>query len=210
MANEPRVHVDDKAFRKGLSDLQRTQFPFAFAKTLTDCAKAGQTVVRAQTKKVFRLHSEYIPNQIRITPAKKGLAPEAEVRTTKDIEFMTIQETGGTKKPKGAALAIPSFPAQRSIPDLRTNSGAIRKKYLPRSLIEKERNKRRPMKLIHDGFLWLFRKALGAILPMFKFASSVKIRPRWKFAPTVRREVEKVAPKLFAENMNKAVASIKP
>lgn len=197
-----RVQVDQKDFQKDLSRLQRDQFPFAFAKTLTQAAKLGQTAIRAQTKKVFRLHTEFIPNGIRIEPALKSEVRagggEAAVYTADDISFMNIHEEGGTKKPRGAALAIPSFPAQRTTPDLKTRTGKVRQKYLPRKLLEKKGS------LIASSFLWIFKKALGALQPFFKFASSARIRPRWKFEPTVRKAVEKDVRRLFEANMNEA------
>ena len=202
-----RVQLDKKDFLKDLNSLQRDQFPFAFAKTLTQAAKLGQVAVREQTRKVFRLHTEFIPNNIRVEPAKKSEVRvgggEAAVYTRDEIDFMVLQETGGTKKPRGAALAIPSFPAQRTTPDLKTATGKVRKRYMPKALISKKGT------FIKDSFVWIFRKAIGAIQPFFKFASSAKIRPRWKFEPTVRKEVESKVMGLFAKNLNDAVASIK-
>ena len=197
-----RVQVDQKDFQKDLSALQREHFPFAMAKTLTQLAKLGQGAARAQTKKVFRLHTEFIPNGIRISPARKAEVRagggEAAVYTADDIDFMVPHEEGGTKKPRGQALAIPSFPAQRTTPDLKTKTGKVRAKYMPRKLLERKGT------FVKNAFIWIFRKAIGAIQPFFLFASSAKIRPRWKFEPTVKKEVEKNAERIFTTNMNEA------
>ena len=73
MANHVvNIRVLAEETMKGLSELEKQQFPFALAKTLTDLALGSAEAVRARTRAIFELKTEFIPKGIGIKPATKG------------------------------------------------------------------------------------------------------------------------------------------
>lgn len=207
------VNIDFNDFVRGLDDLAKRQVPFATAKTLTDVAKLGQMGVRRKTREAFDLHTDFIPSQVVITPAKtadaKSGKARAEVRGTDKIGFMTIHEDGGTRRPiKGTALAIPTFTAQKKIPNLRTRTGRIRPKFMPKRLLEgwpQGTNRG----FTEDGLLFAKKSKRGEVMPMFDFERSAEIDARWGFEEEVRQIVGLQASSLFRRNLLMAMASSK-
>lgn len=206
------VKVDSAAFLKGLSELEQKQFPFAYAKTLTDCAKLGQDVGRRKTREVFELHTEFIPSQIVVKPAKaadvKVGRAVASVQGTEKIGFMTIHETGGTKLPKGSALAIPTFSAQRNIPGLRTRTGRIAPRFQPKRVLEGwppgvNRG------YVQDGLVFKRLTKRAEPTPLFDFERSARIKPEWKFEQSVRGAVFLQASSFFRRNLAMALATMR-
>ena len=108
-----------------LSNWQKQQVPFATAKALTQTAAAIQKEVRAELPQRFILRNDWVRQGIRIVPATKGRL-RAEV-FSRDA-FMSLQESGGDKRPKsGNNLAIP-------LAARRTKRGLINKADLPANL----------------------------------------------------------------------------
>ena len=200
------VKVDFDHFVRGLDDLSRRQIPFATAKTLTDVAKLGQLGVRRETREAFDLHTDFIPSQVLITPAKVSRL-EAQVRASDKIGFMTIHEDGGIRTPvRGKALAIPTFTAQKKIPNLRTRSGRINPKFMPKRLLEgwpQGTNRG----YVEEGLLFAKRSKRAEVLPMFDFERSARIPEQWGFADEVRMIVGLQASTLFRKNLIIAIAS---
>lgn len=203
------IQVDAKALLQGVKNIQQKQIPFSMAKTLTDLAKAGQTVSRKRTKEVFKLHGEFIPNQILITPArvsevKLGVG-FSEIRTTSKIDFMNIHEPGGIRRPKGKSIAVPTFLAQRTISNLRNARGAIRPQFKPTRVLRSDKG------FINQGQIYLRQgkkgKYSGAAKPLFLFQDRVTIKPEWKFESTIRERVVRIAHETFIRNYIQAIRS---
>lgn len=133
--------------RRGLSTVEREQFPFALAKTLTDVASMAVKAVQKRTRQQFDLHSEFIPRGIARTRAKKADVKNTGMGTTvvftKPIisGWMPVHETGGARKAsahgerdKGRYLAIPATDLlQRSY---RTGTGKVRRRWAPSTLLQ--------------------------------------------------------------------------
>jgi hypothetical protein len=101
-----KATVDVSEAVAGLDELQHKSLPFALAKTLTGCAKAGQTVVQENLGGKFTLRNKFTQQGIRIKPAEKnGAVIEADVHTHTDTpghpDYLGIQEDGGEKVPWG-------------------------------------------------------------------------------------------------------------
>jgi len=137
---------------RALSSIQRQQFPFAFAKSLTQIAKTVQTGVQMRTRLEFQLHSEFIPRGIRIIPAKKGDVKTGRafsaVYTAERIStFMPIHEEGGQREPsrqsgggggdKGASFALPGQFLQTK--KFRTSTGKVKQRWRPAELLRNYR-----------------------------------------------------------------------
>jgi len=112
-----KATVDVSQAVAGLNDLQKTQIPFALAKTLTGCAKVGRAKVQDALGGKFTLRNQFTRQGIRIKPAEKNSGViEADVhtdtanRTTGAPDYLLAQEGGGEKVPHGGRqyLAVPT------------------------------------------------------------------------------------------------------
>lgn len=206
----------DFNYRKDMARFQgieREQFPFAVALALTRTAVQAQKVVQRETHEKFHLHTEFIPRNIKVIPAKKkdliryGFA-EAYVNTTDKIAFMTIQEKGGTKTPRGRALSLPS---EGLGGNYKTATGKIKASMRPAALLAKADSKAKakkgtaggkPIPFVHNGMILV---RLGPdrypLKVLYKFESKARIKPRWEFEGTVRI----VASNYFADNLKEAM-----
>jgi hypothetical protein len=133
-----KVSVDVSEAMAGLADLQKRQIPFAMAKTLTGCAKAGQAKVQENLGGKFTLRNNFTRQGIRIKPAEKDSDHiEADVhtdtanRSTGAPDYLIAQEEGGEKVPHAGRqyLAIPTKYLRQLAP------GIIPAELRPRNLL---------------------------------------------------------------------------
>jgi len=141
--------------RSKLTRIEKDQFPYALAKSLTDVAWGSVEKVRDKTKRRFNLATEFIPKGVSAYPKvgkvksniKSTGIGETVVFTKERIStFMPIHEDGGTRKPsavparsvkggtdKGVSLSIPGNDAPT---DFKTGSGKVKAKHHPRKLLK--------------------------------------------------------------------------
>jgi hypothetical protein len=133
-----KATVDVSEAVAGLADVEKRQIPFALAKTLTGCAKAGQAKVQGGLNAKFTLRNTFTRQGIRIKPAEKnGAVIEADVhsdtanRSTGAPDYLLAQEEGGEKVPHGGReyLAVPTRYLRQMAP------GAIPAELRPRNLL---------------------------------------------------------------------------
>jgi hypothetical protein len=188
------------------------------AKTLTDLASSGRIAMRQKTRKDFKLHTDFIPNQIGMVPARKSDVllgkGKSIVKTSDKIPWMTDHETGDTRLPKRKALSIPSAIA-KAIPDFKTSTGKVKAKYSPKALLKKWNTKDKvpkgqPSAYIVNGTLFARLKNKWRTgektIPMFNFGSKAKMRPVWRFAFTVGAKVKENTERFFKRNFEAAIA----
>lgn len=219
--NYIKVSLDYHDTIRGMNRLMREQMPFAFARALTITAKDAQGEVQQMTGRRYELHSRFIPNNIKILPARKsdivryGIA-EAAVYTGDRIRFMDIHEDGGERKPVKGHKTIPvpgkDFPAAWI-----ANSGAIKRGKLPKTLLQyynatRHGGKGRKSKT-NRAFLIEGRGGRGAMvvkrlgterLPLevlYQFVSKVDMKGGWKFEEAVVR----MATLMFAANFRASI-----
>lgn len=111
------VKVDATEAVAGLHELQHKSLPFALAKTLTGCARAGQRKVEANLGDKFELRNTFTQRGIRFKPADKagvGGMIQADVHTHTDTpshpDYLGAQEEGQEKVPWGGHryIAVPT------------------------------------------------------------------------------------------------------
>lgn len=166
-----RVDHDVARLTAMLDDAGKRQVKFSLARALTLTARDAMMDVRADLPRRFTIRTPRVPKGIRITPATKA-KPEAIVGSIDG--FMKIQETGGTRRPKGGhRIAVPK---------------AVRR--TKRDLVSKAM---RPTPLRDKPKVFLVKTAYGAgilrrqgkdrypVEVLYWLKRGVKIRPRMGF-----------------------------
>jgi hypothetical protein len=227
-----KVDFDMKAAKKGMTHLQKSQFPFVLAKSLTQTAEGARQAVGVQTRREFHLHSEFIPRNIKKQPAKKkdiqnyGIA-ESAVFTGKKLDgWMGAHEWGGIKKPaqstgrdKGKALALPGSDILTK--SFKTSTGKVKVRWKPKALLKDYKGKgsgrqkgrkktraRKPFIIKPRNTAMVVRRKSKMSKPLeilYVFKSKAKINPTWGFRKTVRRYVNFAFRKKFDRNMAMAI-----
>lgn len=144
--------------RKSLTNLEKEQFPYALARTLTETAEGSVQAVRIATRREFTLRSgEFVPKGIRKISAKKSDIKNSGVGTavvfTMDriSGFMPIHEVGGARtasvgqggSDKGKYLAQPGAGLKKL--SYRTSRGSVKKRYKPAALLDDYSQRRLPV-----------------------------------------------------------------
>jgi hypothetical protein len=178
-----KLDVKDLAgFMSGV--IEQVQMSTAIA--LTRTAKHAQGAVRDHMADVFQLRNRFTQNQVRISPATKR-NPVAAVFISPQAEYLVLQETGGTKTPKGNHLAIP----QDAIWPNRTR--VLAKGRRPRALKEKG-GKRKPFLMITEsGARLIVRRKTKKRLPvevLYSLSRTAEVDKRLQFYETVLRDVQ--------------------
>jgi hypothetical protein len=219
------VTVDMEKTLKELASFEKDQFPFAFAKTLTQLAVSSQEKIRRDMPSRFHLRNKWEQMGVRIEPARK-----ADVRSSGSAEavvkhldaYMTKQEEGGEKKVSGKSLAIPMQGEA-----MRGPGGAIQKKFLPKTLLKDykkdgagphgrrmiRKKKAKPFVLVSkNGNALIAIRRLDGRHPvkfLYAFAEEAHVKPKFDFKKTVDDHVSKNYSKVFEENMAAALRSKK-
>lgn len=210
MEKSYRVRVDLDSFIADSKKLLGKDWPEAVAKALELTAKRTEMMERASTRETFKLHSNWIPNNIRAFPHTKVQFNKvrsdiksrgeayASVSTSERIPYMSMHEDGGTKTPKGKNLAIPSVLNKRKI---QTKSGGKRNKWAPKTLLEEfnknnwkkgtkhpgERGmgKKAPFVITGKGGVMLLvkrrTKKRSPLEVLYVFKPKADVKARWKF-----------------------------
>jgi len=136
---ELKVSVDVSEAVAGLDDLQKTQIPFALAKTLTGCAKASQAGVQESLGEKFTLRNNFTRQGIRIKPAEKNseliqadVHTDTANRSSGAPDYLLAQDTGAEKVPFGghSFIAVPTSYFRQKF-----GNGVIRAELRPRNLL---------------------------------------------------------------------------
>lgn len=221
-----RVKVDYQDTLRQMEGIKKEQFPYAFALALTRVAQEGQKAARDQAHRAFDLHTEYLPRNILIVPAKKKElvqfgSTQSEVFTGENAtKYLAIHETGGTKKPvEGRSnISIPStdFPDQGF-----TRSGAVKANLKPKKLLEyynatknakgrKKSKRKAAFVLPAQGTrpAAIVRRSGGARQQLdflYVFKPSVEIKPEFGMEKAVRIEVDRTFEYHMEHELNKAI-----
>lgn len=158
--------------RRSLTSLEREQFPYALAKTLTEVAGIAVKLVQQRTRSQFDLKTDFIPKGIARTKAKKSDVRSRGVGETviftKPIisGFMPIHERGGVRRPvstggddKGRALTMPAKGLMRR--SYETSRGAIKERYKAKTLLEGYTARRLPANIYSQVIMGKVRRRAG-------------------------------------------------
>jgi hypothetical protein len=169
------ITLDTKPVIAKVRGIADKQIPFATALALTRTAQDAQAEIRRQMPQRFTVRNNWIQKGVIIRKAtKQDLAALVIDRD----DFMTIQETGGTKTPRGRSVAVPQA--------VRVNKrGIVPRTQRPSALVGKPNIFRAVIRGV-DG-LWqrVGPKGRGIKL-LYVLKPSVPIKPRFGFFETVR------------------------
>lgn len=93
---------------KDLRDDVISQVPFATAKALTDTAKEAQLALTSAIATVFDRPTPFTQRAIGITIARKTTLTARIFIKDIQAQYLGLEVTGGTRRPKARALVIPS------------------------------------------------------------------------------------------------------
>lgn len=217
-----QVRIDTRATEKALSDIERKQFPFVLAKTVTGLAKGAQEQIRKELPRRFHIRNTWTAKGIRIEPAQKATVKSkgfAEA-VVKDVDpYMATQEAGGPKRLRshGRATGTRKRIAVPIDPKLRTTTGKIRSGKKPAQILNKTTSRG-----IHKAFI--IKAASGVALIamrstkkrfplkfLYTLTPKARIQPRFHFKETVQSYTDKNFKRVFDSTMRKALSEgVKP
>jgi len=172
--------------------------PFAAARALTWTAQDAQKEIQRELPQRFIIRNSFVQKGVRIKAATKS---NLQATIFDKDDFMTLQETGGTKTPRGRHLAIPTNNVKRNKYDI------IRGPQRPRKLVDRGGHFIGTPKGSHSKILGLWqrpsnkerramyksnkREQWAPARLLYAFESSAAIKPRFDFLPTIRQTVDK-------------------
>ncbi len=93
--------------KKTLSDVAKTQLPFAIARALTDTAKDVQRLLTAALPRQLDRPTPFTMRAFAVTPAtKKTLTSKVYIKPDQ-WKYLKLQVEGGVRKPSKRALILP-------------------------------------------------------------------------------------------------------
>lgn len=183
------IAVDTKAVTAAVKGIRDDQIPFATALALTRTAQDVQAEIRRQLPQRFTIRNSWVSKGIVISKATKRQL-YAIVRSRDD--FMVLQETGGTKAPRGRHLAVPQG-IRGSDREIVTRGkrprAALRKK---RTFVATIRGK--------EGIWQRTTKKRNPIKMLYTLRPTVPVKARFGFHDTA----ERTAQQRFEENFRTA------
>ena len=213
--------------REAIQDLkaiENDQYPFVLAKSLTRTAQGSQHAVKRETRRRFNLHTNFIPNNIKITAARKSDVKRgtvaSDVHTTNKIDFMSLHERGGVKKSRGGKrIAIPSRQLKKR--NFKTTRGRVRETWKPKTLL-KGRLDRKTGKRRAPGKRAAFIDEVGArqtdaimrrigrkknpvIEVLYILTKRARIKSKWGFERTVKDFTENNFDAIFTKVYNRVI-----
>lgn len=152
-----RVRLDMREFNEDFRRLKMVDYPRAFANGLDMVTEGLQRFERMNAFQQFKLHTDWVPNQIMRFPGtliqrriiEKMILQKREafasVFSSKHIYWMAMHEDGGERIPhsygavgdSGKKLAVPVNNLGRS---MKTSTGATRLRYKPGELLRNSTN----------------------------------------------------------------------
>lgn len=218
------VRPNFQEVQAALNNFKETQLPFAVALSLTKAAQVGQRAGQDAARAHFKLHTQYIPSQVKIKPAEKrdfyiGRC-QSDVHTTEKIAFMTLQELGGTKEPRVSALSVPQEDLLGMDP--KTAIGRIKNKFAPATIlretysIKSHRRNKKPglaqAAFIHNSrvFMRTGTEHDAPISLLYYFIPEAHIKPEWKLFEAVATAVLANYDQIFRDSFARAVRSARP
>jgi hypothetical protein len=199
-----KVDSNVKEFRRSLKRIHRRQIPFATMIAINDTIfQVRARIVERTYPRAFTVRNKrFAGTAFRINKAKKTNLT-ATLYDRLDRASLALHATGGTKRPKGGSLAVPTQNVRR------TGTGKIGKANRPRALIAAGK-----------GFKATLRKSSPAIFKrkgkggrklelMYSLLPTARIKARFPFEKDATATASRAFPNNFSKAMARAIASAK-
>lgn len=192
-----RIKIDTSSSE--FKHFQKLLSPEAWAKVSAEAIENVTTmalyVIKQETKRNFRLRTSWVTDNVQGFPTSKSQTTKfqrdllngdgfASVFILDRLNFMVMQEEGGTKKPQGKALTIPTTEALK-ISGFVSRTGAVNNKWQPKNLFNEGDKKAFTVKV--KGTSLVVRRKSKKRYPLVKVYSlspEADIKPVWKFIET--------------------------
>lgn len=175
------------------------QVTFALASTLTAVAKEAQAASISDIGETFTVRNNWVqPSNamgVKVLPASKQDLSAAVVTRA---DWLTLHEVGGTKRPEGRNVAIPSDNVRRTKRDL------VRRSQRPKAL----RGKRDVVLPLRRGGHGLFQRRgkgpRGRLVFLYRLTPSARIRKESTVVEPTARVFEKRFDAIFERKLRQA------
>ena len=181
-------------FTKAIDLIGKSQIPFATSRALNETAKdVREQILTGTYPRSFTVRNKQFAKRMFKVDRSTKRKLVARVYDSLGRDYMAMQESGGTKKPKGNNLAIPTDQIKRG-------ARGIPKGRRPRALINPgNKSFRQTLPNGQDVILQRRTKKRYPLKVLYLFEPSVKIKPTFPFYEDGR----KVAQKMFNINFKK-------
>lgn len=202
-----RIDLETSPALNALSDLKRSQIPFAMALALTRTAQYAQREIKAGLPERFTIRNAFVERGVKVKTASKrdqeaAVYWQAPVASRRGFaQSLARQETGGIKTPARRWLAIPQKGVKRGA------SGLIPKRQRPGQVLKQ---KRTFINRNQSGGLTIYKRTTKKrypIVALYTLTDRVKVKGAFEFVPTARAAAKKVFRTEFGKAFAKALAT---
>tara|TARA_Y100000114_G_C11680392_1_gene288321 strand:+ start:212 stop:859 length:648 start_codon:yes stop_codon:yes gene_type:complete len=176
MALEINVESNISALTKAMDAFGKDQLPFATSRALNDAAfDVRNTIVEQTFTRSFNVKNKRFAGvAFKVDPAKKRKL-EARVFDRLKKDYLALQESGGTKRPRGNNIAIPTD-------EIRVTGRGVTKARRPRQLLQSgKRAFRTKSKTGQDIIAQRRGKKRYPIKVLYVLEPQADIKPRFPF-----------------------------
>lgn len=180
-----------------MNAIQNKQLPFAIARALTETARDSvKPAIEKRIETAFDNPTPFTKKGVGWVGATKARLVATVLIKPIQADYLKLQETGGTRKPKGRALVIPS--------QIRLN------KYgnIPRRKLQQLLQKPNVFSGRVGGVGGVWQRMKGGKLKLLaRYADSADYEPRFDFAKTAEARARVAFPQRFADSFRRAMAT---
>ena len=194
-----QVESNLSAFTKALDVFGKDQLPFATAGALTSTAFiVRNTIVEETFSRSFDVKNKrFAGAAFRVDKANKRKL-EARVFDRLNKDFLALQESGGTKRPRGNSIAIPTD-------EIRVTGRGVAKARRPRQLLQSgKRAFRTKSKTGQDIIAQRRGKKRYPLKVLYVLEPQAEIKPRFPFYTVAQLSAQKTFEKKLPEFLKRA------
>lgn len=187
------------AFTKAMDVFGKDQLPFATAGALTATAFiVRNTVVHDEYPRAFNVRNKGLAGRaFRVEKAKKKRL-RARVYDSLKKDFLSMQESGGTKRPSGNTIAVPTD-------NIRLTGRGVNKGRRPRALLSGGKKAfRQKSRSGQDVIMERRTKKRYPLRVLYVMEPDVKIQPRFAFYTVAKQSAQGAFNKKLPEFLAKA------
>lgn len=188
-----------RAFERSLSDVAQKQLPFALSLAINDTLKDVKKNEEKRMRRVFDRPTPFTQRGLYLRRAnKRTLSGEVGV---KDIqaEYLKLQATGGTRRPKRRAIVVPV--GQRLNKYGNMPKGALGRALAKPTTFVASRGK---VKHLPPG---IYQRKKRGVRMLAAFEDSASYEARWRMRVSARKTARARLPVYLSRRLRQAIAT---